>query len=52
MVNLLKTCFADKWAGWEDQIKELIPTLGQKLNNNASLYTEVKDRTDKVLRLN
>lgn len=52
MVNLLKTCFADKWAGWEDQVKELIPSLGQKLNNNASLYSEVKDRTDKVLGLN
>ncbi|WP_235201410.1 malate dehydrogenase (quinone) [Microbacterium sp. CH12i] len=37
MLNLLKTCFPEQYAGWEPTLRELIPTYGQNLNENEAV---------------
>ncbi len=34
MLNLMKTCFPDQYSGWEPTLRELIPSYGEKLNEN------------------
>ncbi|GAB3601407.1 malate:quinone oxidoreductase [Microbacterium tumbae] len=36
MLGLLKTCFPEEYAGWEPTLRDLIPTLGEKLNEDAA----------------
>ena len=53
MIGLLSRCFPKEFVGgWETKLKDIIPSYGQKLNDNASLYAEVKAATDKALGLN
>lgn len=53
MLGLLKRCFKEKFesAEWQDKLKELIPSFGQKLNENPELCSELRDWTSQVLRL-
>lgn len=51
MLGLLKRCFPSKYAGWEDTLKGMVPTLGHTLNDEPDLYAETKAVTDKVLKL-
>lgn len=51
MVGLLSRCFPKQFAGWESKLAEMIPSYGQKLNENPALYAEVKAATDKTLEL-
>lgn len=51
MINLLGRCFPKQFSGWESKLKEIIPSYGVKLNENPSLYAEVRAETDKVLKL-
>jgi len=51
MLNLLKRCFPTRYAGWEDTLKGMVPTLGHTLDNEPELYQEEKANTDKVLHL-
>ncbi|WP_300265897.1 malate:quinone oxidoreductase [Microbacterium sp.] len=34
MLNLLKKCFPEQYAGWEPSLRELIPSFGEQLNEN------------------
>lgn len=53
MIGLLSRCFPKEFAGgWETKLKDIIPSYGQKLNDNPALYAEVKAATDKTLGLN
>ncbi len=36
MLGLLQRCFPEQYAGWEPALRELIPTLGEKLNEDAT----------------
>ncbi len=36
MLGLLEKCFPEQYAGWEPTLRELIPTYGQKLNDDAA----------------
>lgn len=36
MLQLLKSCFPEQYAGWEPALRELIPTYGQTLNDDAA----------------
>ena len=36
MLGLLQRCFPEQYAGWEPALRELIPTLGEKLNEDAA----------------
>ena len=51
MIGLLGRCFPKQFSGWESKLKEMIPSYGVKLNENPSLYAEVRAETDKVLKL-
>ncbi|MGL3806032.1 malate:quinone oxidoreductase [Paeniglutamicibacter sp. R2-26] len=51
MIGLLGRCFPKQFSGWESKLKEIIPSYGVKLNENPSLYAEVRAETDKVLKL-
>ncbi|HEY0248634.1 MAG TPA: malate dehydrogenase (quinone) [Gryllotalpicola sp.] len=52
MLDVLKTCFPTEFAGeWQPKLKELIPTLGQKLDEDAELAHATMGRTAKVLGL-
>ncbi|WP_267899640.1 malate:quinone oxidoreductase [Galactobacter caseinivorans] len=51
MLGLLKRCFPNQFAGWEDKLKEMVPTLGHTLNQDSALYQQTKESTDRVLHL-
>ncbi|MGB3733193.1 MAG: malate dehydrogenase (quinone) [Microbacterium sp.] len=51
MLGLLKRCFADEYAGWEPRLRELIPTLGEQLNNKPELAKETFEKTSAALSL-
>ncbi len=53
MVNVLETCFADelKNSGWLCKLKEMIPSYGQSLIENAELCRKVRAETADVLHL-
>lgn len=53
MVNLIKECFPERFnsAEWQSKIKEMIPSLGQKLNQNPEMLKESRKRTSEYLNL-
>lgn len=51
MVDLLKRCFPDRFAGWLPTIKELIPTVGTTLNDRPSEAERVLSTTADTLQL-
>lgn len=51
MLNVLRDCFSDRFDGWIPQLKTMIPSFGTKLNDNAALFGEVWEWTDRSLGL-
>jgi len=53
MLDLLNRCFADDLATaeWQAKIKEMIPTYGKSLAQDAGLCRETRNRTSKVLKI-
>jgi malate dehydrogenase (quinone) len=53
MVQVLERCFRQrmKSAEWKRKMKEMIPSYGESLDENASLLREVRERTLATLRL-
>ncbi|WP_221586328.1 malate dehydrogenase (quinone) [Microbacterium sp. G2-8] len=49
MLDLLSSCFPDQKAAWEPKLQELIPTLGQKLNDDAALARQATGITAEKL---
>ena len=52
MIELLKRCFPAKAASWVPKLHDIIPSYGQKLNQNKALREEVIAETDRTLQLN
>jgi malate dehydrogenase (quinone) len=54
MVQVLERCFADKLkdGGWAVKLKEMIPSYGQSLTENAALCQQVRAETAAVLHIN
>jgi malate dehydrogenase (quinone) len=53
MVEVIKRCFPEKLKnGWSAKLKELIPSYGQSLIENAALCREVRAETAPVLQIN
>jgi malate dehydrogenase (quinone) len=54
MVKVLETCFADaiKNQGWGAKLKQMIPSYGESLIENAALCKKVRADTAAVLHLN
>jgi malate dehydrogenase (quinone) len=51
MLDLLQRCFPDDYPSWEPTLRELIPTLGQKLNTDPALAEETMSETAEELQL-
>ncbi|WOF24062.1 malate dehydrogenase (quinone) [Microbacterium betulae] len=49
MLNLLSSCFPDRIAGWEPQLRELIPTYGETLNGDRAKAEATTKRTAEAL---
>ena len=53
MVEVIKRCFPEKLKnGWSAKLKELIPSYGQSLIENAALCRQVRAETAAVLNIN
>lgn len=53
MMDLLQRCFKDKinTEEWQSKLKEMIPSYGQKLNDNPALSDQIRSETASVLKL-
>jgi malate dehydrogenase (quinone) len=53
MLSLLQKCFAEKFKSpmWQAKLKNMIPSFGQSLANDATLLKQVRDMTSVVLGL-
>ncbi|MFT4092672.1 MAG: malate dehydrogenase (quinone) [Niabella sp.] len=51
MLKLLYQCFPDRAAANMDKVKHIIPSFGQKLEDNPMLLAAVRERTSRVLEL-
>ena len=54
MVDLIGRCFKDQFETpeWQEKLKTMIPSFGQKLNDNPDLLSKVRQETATVLKLN
>ncbi len=54
MIDLIAKCFKTKFETPETQskLKKIIPSFGQKLNENSVLLSEIRAKTTSVLKLN
>ncbi|REJ05908.1 malate dehydrogenase (quinone) [Microbacterium bovistercoris] len=51
MLQLLKQCFPSEYAGWEPRLRELVPTLGAKLNDDRETADMAMSATAAALDL-
>jgi len=51
MLEVLQKSFPKKYAGWQKELKKLIPSLGSELNADPSLAKKVLASTAKTLKL-
>ena len=51
MVDLIERCFGAKMGEWAPKLKELIPSYGITLADDADLYQQVWDESQSVLKL-
>ena len=54
MVDVLEKCFQVDFnsVAWQEKIKLMIPSYGQKLNENPELLSQIRANTNKILKLN
>lgn len=52
MLDLLKKCFPEQYAGWEPELRKLIPTFGERLNTDAALAERSTASTAETLGIN
>ncbi|MFT8229783.1 MAG: malate dehydrogenase (quinone) [Enterobacterales bacterium] len=54
MLNLLKIMFKDKiyTTHWQNKLKEILPSYGQKINGNLKLTNYIRRYTSEILGLN
>ncbi|MDQ4214377.1 malate dehydrogenase (quinone) [Microbacterium capsulatum] len=51
MLELLRRCFPDQYAGWEPALQDLVPTLGTKLNDDDAAASSAMASTAAALEL-
>lgn len=51
MLGLLKSCFPEQYPGWEPALRELIPTYGEKLNDDPAAADESMSATAEALSI-
>jgi len=54
MIQLLKKCFPEraKSKEYKEKLREMIPSWGQKLNDDAALCAKVREESQRLLKLN
>jgi malate dehydrogenase (quinone) len=54
MVDLIGRCFKNQFETleWQEKLKTMIPSFGQKLNDNPDLLKKIRKETATVLKLN
>lgn len=54
MLQLMEKCFPENFSSekWQNKIKEMIPSFGNKLNENQPLLQEIRSYTSSKLNLN
>ena len=54
MIRVIERCFAEevRHGGWGAKLRELIPSYGQSLAENAALCQRVRAETAAVLNIN
>ena len=54
MVELIGKCFKEQFETpkWQEKLREMIPSFGQKLNDNEDLLSQIRKKTATVLKLN
>ena len=51
MIEVLERCFGDRMHDWAPKIKEMIPSYGQKLWKDESLFNKLWDESQTALKL-
>ncbi|MES2575425.1 MAG: malate:quinone oxidoreductase [Bacteroidota bacterium] len=53
MIDVIGRCFKDQMNSpeWQNRIKTAIPSYGKKLNDNPELLEQIRQHTEKVLKL-
>jgi malate dehydrogenase (quinone) len=53
MIDLINRCFSEKMKtdAWQTKLIEMIPSYGQKLNENTVLCDQIRTKTNEVLKL-
>ncbi len=53
MIDLVHRCFNEKMKSeaWQSKLKQMIPSYGQKLNENPVLCDQIRAKTNEVLKL-
>ena len=53
MIDVLERCFKDRISTpeWQARMKDLVPSYGQSLINDADLLKQVRSRTLRTLQL-
>ncbi len=52
MLELLQKCFGEKMSnGWSNRLREIIPSYGQSLIEDAALCKKVREETAEVLKI-
>lgn len=51
MLQLLEKCFSDRVDGWRDELKKLVPSWGESLNDDREKAMASMERTAEVLHL-
>jgi malate dehydrogenase (quinone) len=51
MLDVLKRCFPAEFAGWEPQIKKMIPSFGTRLSDNPATAKKSFAASAKALKL-
>ena len=50
-LDVLKNCFPSKMAGWNPKLREMIPSFGESLNNDAAKARMNMAFTAKILEI-
>ena len=51
MLTVIRKCFPEQLPAWENRLKEMIPSFGQKLSENHALCETISKGTTQTLNL-
>jgi malate dehydrogenase (quinone) len=54
MIDLMNKCYKDKMKSteWKEKLVKMIPSYGQKLNENPDLAEQIRKQTSEILKIN